>query len=177
MTLWLTPRKGLGSTVLLGSGRTSSQLPHSIGPHSCPRKKPTSPPDPRGSKYPILKDPGSKNHTLNGFWDQVLKCWVLGPPGSLHQTEPKEPLLRTDIADLNPRSPVTVLVPGSLPGDSYVVPFWVVFSNPLQENRSEPTKKELHRSRQVCTRYITHRQGTYHVSNRAVRASSTSRPT
>ena len=35
---------------------------------------------PRGSKYPLLKDSGPKNHTLNGFWDQkILKHWVLGP--------------------------------------------------------------------------------------------------
>ena len=26
--------------------------------------------EPRGSKYPIIKDCGSKNHTVNGFWDQ-----------------------------------------------------------------------------------------------------------
>ena len=25
---------------------------------------------PRGSKYPIFKASGPKNHTLNGFWDQ-----------------------------------------------------------------------------------------------------------
>ena len=25
---------------------------------------------PRGSKYRIFKDPGPRNHTLNGFWDQ-----------------------------------------------------------------------------------------------------------
>ena len=25
---------------------------------------------PRGSKYPIFKDSGSKVHTLNGFWNQ-----------------------------------------------------------------------------------------------------------
>ena len=25
---------------------------------------------PRGSKYPIFKDSGSKNHTLNAGWDQ-----------------------------------------------------------------------------------------------------------
>ena len=25
---------------------------------------------PRGSKYPIFQVSGSKNHTLNGFWDQ-----------------------------------------------------------------------------------------------------------
>ena len=25
---------------------------------------------PRGSKYPIFKVSGSKNHTLNGIWDQ-----------------------------------------------------------------------------------------------------------
>ena len=25
-----------------------------------------------GSKYPMFKDSGSKNHTLNGFWDQGL---------------------------------------------------------------------------------------------------------
>ena len=24
----------------------------------------------RGSKYPIFKDSGVKNHALNGFWDQ-----------------------------------------------------------------------------------------------------------
>ena len=32
---------------------------------------------PRGSKYPVFKDSGLKNHTLNG----VLKCWVLGALG------------------------------------------------------------------------------------------------
>ena len=26
--------------------------------------------DSKGSKYPIFKDPGSKNHTRNGIWDQ-----------------------------------------------------------------------------------------------------------
>ena len=26
--------------------------------------------NPRGSKYPIFKDSGPKNHTLNSFWDQ-----------------------------------------------------------------------------------------------------------
>ena len=26
--------------------------------------------NPRGSKYPIFKDSGAKDHTLNGFWDQ-----------------------------------------------------------------------------------------------------------
>ena len=36
---------------------------------------------PRGSKYPIFKDSGSKSHTLNGFWDQSIKYWVLGPLG------------------------------------------------------------------------------------------------
>ena len=25
---------------------------------------------PEGSKYPIFKDSGLKNHTLNGIWDQ-----------------------------------------------------------------------------------------------------------
>ena len=32
-----------------------------LAPHSTPR----------GSKYPTFKDPGSKNHTPNGFWDQT----------------------------------------------------------------------------------------------------------
>ena len=40
---------------------------------------------PRGSKYPILKDPGPKKHTLHGivFGTRVLKYWVLGPFGYL----------------------------------------------------------------------------------------------
>ena len=38
---------------------------------------------PTGFKYPMFKDPGPKNHPLNGFWDGtgVLKYWVLGPSG------------------------------------------------------------------------------------------------
>ena len=35
---------------------------------------------PRGSKYPIFEDSGSKNHTLNGFWDQspsITSIWTL----------------------------------------------------------------------------------------------------
>ena len=37
---------------------------------------------PRGSKYPMLEDSGSKNHTLNGFWDQgPLNIGDLDPLG------------------------------------------------------------------------------------------------
>ena len=36
-------------------------------------------------RYPIFKDPGSKNHTLNGFGTRVLRYWVLGPSGSVCQ--------------------------------------------------------------------------------------------
>ena len=35
---------------------------------------------PRGSKYPILKGSGSKDHPLHGFWDQspqILGAWTL----------------------------------------------------------------------------------------------------
>ena len=35
---------------------------------------------PRGSKYPLFQDSGSKCHTLNGFWDQspyMLGTWTL----------------------------------------------------------------------------------------------------
>ena len=36
---------------------------------------------PRGSKYSIFEDFGSKSHALNGFGTRVLKSWVLGPSG------------------------------------------------------------------------------------------------
>ena len=36
---------------------------------------------PRGSKYPIFKDLGSKNHTLMVFGTRILKYWVLGRSG------------------------------------------------------------------------------------------------
>ena len=35
---------------------------------------------PRGSKYPIFKESGPKNHTHNGRWDQspsILSTWAL----------------------------------------------------------------------------------------------------
>ena len=37
--------------------------------------------NPRGSKYPIFKDSGPKNHTRNGFC-RVLQYWVLGAAGN-----------------------------------------------------------------------------------------------
>ena len=36
---------------------------------------------PRKSKNPIFKDSGPKKHSLDDFWNWVLKSWVLGPFG------------------------------------------------------------------------------------------------
>ena len=35
---------------------------------------------PTGSKYPIFKDSGPKNHTHNGLWDQSPSIWSTDTP-------------------------------------------------------------------------------------------------
>ena len=43
----------------------------------------------RESKYPMFKDPGPKNHTLNGFWNRDPKIWSTWTLcGSDHDTGP-----------------------------------------------------------------------------------------
>ena len=57
-TLWILPKMGMVSIgdVAEGGVGEDSGSGHSLYP--------------RGSKYPIFEVSGSKNHTLNGIWDQ-----------------------------------------------------------------------------------------------------------
>ena len=58
---------------------------------------------PRGSKYPIFKDSGPKNHTLDGFWDQrpqILGTWTLKDPPELRKVLHPCPRPLEDYLDL-----------------------------------------------------------------------------
>ena len=62
-------------------GPSSGLATHPTELVSAFRRRPHPNHEPRGSKYPIFKDPGPKSHEWFVFGTTVLKYWVLGPSG------------------------------------------------------------------------------------------------
>ena len=119
-----SPSAFAGRAEALGLG-TSAALPTPPGLYVVLYTKPLGGMVAQGLKYPIFKDSGSKNHTINGFWHlgpESLNIGYLDPLGSiayvgvsqnhLHRPDRKDMTVRVQVATFETRGYLPIVITG-----------------------------------------------------------------